>query len=190
VSVAPALLAPLVVQAIAMGFDELHFHRKRGLGRWERVGHPLDTMTMLACVGWVLVADPTERNVVLYAGLAAVSCLFITKDEFVHARRCSPGEHWLHALLFVAHPLTLVSVGLLWPVLHSPHDRSLWQFVGRPVFGVGGLSERGPPAKNWLVTPITASGGGAAAIAGAAGFCFYQAVYWNVPWLRRAPPIP
>jgi len=28
-----------------MGVDEFYFHRRRGLPRWERLAHPLDTMT-------------------------------------------------------------------------------------------------------------------------------------------------
>src|SRR5258708_33252451 len=101
-----------------MAFDELHFHRKRGLGAWERIGHPLDTLTVLACSAWAFLVRPTPGHVAVYAGLAVVSCLFITKDEGVHARRCTPGEHWVHALLFIVHPLSLGSLALLWPSLH------------------------------------------------------------------------
>ncbi len=56
------LLAPLAVQGIAMAVDELHFHRRRGLGRWERLGHPLDTLTVLACIGWTLAVTPTAAH--------------------------------------------------------------------------------------------------------------------------------
>jgi hypothetical protein len=107
-------LVPLVLQAAAMFFDEVHFHRQRGLARWERVGHPLDTCTVLACFGLALAAPPTTRWLSVYVALGAFSCLFITKDEPVHARECSPGEHWLHAVLFVLHPIVLASVALLW----------------------------------------------------------------------------
>ncbi len=44
-----------------------------GLGAWERIGHPLDTSTVLACLGWVLFA-PTQRSVEFYVLLALVSC--------------------------------------------------------------------------------------------------------------------
>lgn len=108
------LLAPLGVQGAAMVVDEGHFHRKRGLGAWERIGHPLDTLTVIACLAWTHLASPSPRAVAIYAMLAVVSCLFITKDELVHARRCSGGEHWLHAILFVVHPLALLAIGLLW----------------------------------------------------------------------------
>jgi hypothetical protein len=105
---------PLALQAAAMFFDEVHFHRHRGLSRWERIGHPLDTGTVLACFGVAIAALPTRRWLVVYAALAGFSCLFITKDEPVHARECSPGEHWLHAVLFVLHPIVLAAVALLW----------------------------------------------------------------------------
>jgi hypothetical protein len=148
-----------------MAVDELHFHRRRGLGRWERLGHPLDTLTMLACIGWTLVTKPTPANVARYVGLAIVSCLFVTKDEFVHARHCSGGEHWLHAVLFVVHPIALASVGLLWPGLH----------------GVGA------PGWRWLEGAAGAAHALPLQFGLTAAFSVYQIMYWNVRWLARAP---
>jgi hypothetical protein len=46
--------------------------------------------------------------------LALFSCLFVTKDEIAHAKYCEPFEHWVHALLFVLHPIVLASIGYLW----------------------------------------------------------------------------
>jgi 2-polyprenyl-6-hydroxyphenyl methylase/3-demethylubiquinone-9 3-methyltransferase len=46
--------------------------------------------------------------------MAMGSCLLITKDEFIHQRLCSGGEHWLHAVLFILHPIVLVATGCLW----------------------------------------------------------------------------
>jgi hypothetical protein len=43
-----------------------------------------------------------------------MSCLFITKDELVHAGACSAAEHWLHAVLFILHPIVLAAVAVLW----------------------------------------------------------------------------
>jgi hypothetical protein len=105
---------PLGLQAAAMFFDEVHYHRRRGLPLWERIGHPLDTCTVLACFVLALLAPPTRGWLIAYASLAAFSCLFITKDEPVHARSCTPGEQWLHAVLFVLHPVVLASVALFW----------------------------------------------------------------------------
>jgi 2-polyprenyl-6-hydroxyphenyl methylase/3-demethylubiquinone-9 3-methyltransferase len=42
------------------------------------------------------------------------SCLLITKDEFIHQRLCSGGEHWLHAVLFILHPIVLFGTAFLW----------------------------------------------------------------------------
>jgi hypothetical protein len=109
-----ALAFPLVLQAIAMAFDELVFHRKRGLGRWERIGHPLDTLTVLAGLAFLCLARPTKENVIFYICIATFSCLFITKDEPVHTKHCGPAENWLHAVLFVLHPVTFLALGIAW----------------------------------------------------------------------------
>ncbi|MCL2449785.1 MAG: hypothetical protein FWD17_12630 [Polyangiaceae bacterium] len=158
------LIVPLVVQAAAMAFDELHYHRSRGLGAWERLGHPLDTLTVVACIGWALCMQPTAEHVVAYIALAAVSCLFVTKDEFVHARRCSAGEHWLHALLFIVHPVALASIGLLWLGLHA----------GAGVFP-SRLQGNGP---GWGILFVQ--------FCATAVFGVYQAWYWNLRWPSRA----
>jgi hypothetical protein len=98
-----------------MSVDEGWFHRRRGLPKWERFGHPLDTATTAACYLWLVLAEPgTHGALAGYVALGAFSCLFITKDEFVHARYCSPGEGWLHAVLFVVHPAVLAVFGYAW----------------------------------------------------------------------------
>jgi hypothetical protein len=151
-----------------MAFDEVYFHRKRRLDAWERIGHPLDTLTVLVCIAYVALAAPSPGHVAGYAALAAFSCLFITKDEGVHARRCTPGEHWLHAVLFLVHPLSLASLALLWPSLHPP--------VAGPLSSV----------------PFIASGARivTAQFVLTAAFCVYQIVYWNVRWTKRAAATP
>lgn len=108
-------LIPIVLQGVAMVIDEGWFHRARGLPRWERIGHPLDTLTLVACLVWLLATDPLS-NVGLpgYVALAVFSTLFVTKDEGVHARLCTGGEQWLHAVLFVLHPIVLAALGYLW----------------------------------------------------------------------------
>lgn len=109
------LYVPLVLQALAMVFDEGVFHRRRDLPRWERIGHPLDTLTIALCLAFVLVVSPgTSHALAIYIALAAFSTLFVTKDEPVHARACTAGEMWLHALLFVLHPIVLGVLGLMW----------------------------------------------------------------------------
>ncbi len=109
------LFAPAALQALAMLVDEGWFHRRRGLPRWERVGHPIDTASVALCYGWLLWRRPHEPGALpVYVALAAFSCLLVTKDEFVHARHCGAGEQWLHALLFVLHPIVFLAFGALW----------------------------------------------------------------------------
>jgi hypothetical protein len=109
------LLVPAALQALAMLVDEAWYHRRRGLGRWERLGHPVDTASVALCYAWLLATRPGEpRALPVYVALAFASSLLVTKDEPVHARQCRPGEHWLHAVLFVLHPIVFVAFGALW----------------------------------------------------------------------------
>lgn len=112
------------LQAAAMVVDEAVFHRRRELPRWERIGHPLDTLTIIVCLAWLLAVEPSSTNLGVYIGLAAFSCLFVTKDEWVHAKECSAGEQWLHSVLFVLHPIVLFAFGNLW-----------WQGYESPLVG-------------------------------------------------------
>jgi 2-polyprenyl-6-hydroxyphenyl methylase/3-demethylubiquinone-9 3-methyltransferase len=110
-----ACVVPIALQALAMLVDEAWFHRRRELPRWERVGHPLDTLTIAACLAWLLAVPPSAQHALPgYAALAIASTLFVTKDEGVHARLCSAGEHWLHAVLFALHPIVLAAFAGLW----------------------------------------------------------------------------
>jgi hypothetical protein len=109
------LLVPAGLQALAMLIDEGWYHRRRGLPRWERIGHPVDTLSVALCYGWLLASRPEEpRALPIYVALAFASSLLVTKDEPVHARRCEPGEQWLHAVLFVLHPMVFVAFGVIW----------------------------------------------------------------------------
>ena len=110
-----AFLVPIALQAAIMLVDELWFHRRRGLPRWERIGHPLDTLTIVVCLAWLLAVEPDAGYALpVYVGLAIASCVFVTKDEAIHAAHCTAGEHWLHSLLFVLHPIVLAVFALLW----------------------------------------------------------------------------
>lgn len=108
------LLIPFLVQGITIFIDEFYFHWKRGLPRWERIGHPLDTLTVIVCFAWVLWMPYSPNLVVVYALMALFSTFFVTKDEFIHAKMALPGEFWLHALLFVMHPTVLALAGFTW----------------------------------------------------------------------------
>jgi len=109
------LMLPMILQGIAITFDELYFHRRRGLPLWERIGHPIDTLFVLFCYLFILLNlnEPTETNIKIYAVLCIFSCLLITKDEFIHTEKCEAMENWLHSILFILHPITLSRVILL-----------------------------------------------------------------------------
>jgi hypothetical protein len=156
------LLIPFALQLLCMAVDELYFHRRRGLPPWERWGHPLDTLTVLACLGWLLAQPPNQFSLNVYAALSVFSCLFVTKDEWVHRQACTPAEHWLHALLFLSHPLALLGAGLLWP---AAHGKSL------PLIRAEGF-ERAVLLGQTLLT---------------AGCGLYQLIYWNFAWPSRPP---
>lgn len=114
---------PFLFQGLIMGVDEL-LHVKRSLPKWERIGHPLDTLTVFSSYLFLVLFDYSSDMAKFYIGLCVFSCLFVTKDEFVHAKNCSPVEHWLHSLLFVLHPLAFISGGLIWK--DSPQDSFLY----------------------------------------------------------------
>jgi hypothetical protein len=157
------VLVPIVFQNAAMFFDEFHYHRRRGLPRWERIGHPLDTLTVLACFAWIFACGPTPAAILGYVALSLFSCVFVLKDERVHFEHCSLGEQWLHSALFVFHPLTLLAFGLMWA---PSRGMSL---------GVSWL-EGGIDARHALVGQAAAT----------AVIFVYQVVYWNVV----RPPSP
>ena len=100
------LYTPFILQGVCMLVDEFYFHEKRGLPLWEKVGHPLDTLTVVLTYSYLLFGN---SNLTVFIILASFSCLFITKDEWIHTEKCSGGEHWLHSLLFVVHPLSFIS---------------------------------------------------------------------------------
>lgn len=102
------------LQGAAILLDEFIFHRRRGLPRWERIGHPLDTALVLACLLFVSFTTRSYINEIIYYSLVVFSCIFITKDEWVHRKFCTAEEMWLHAVLFILHPLMLVSAVSVW----------------------------------------------------------------------------
>jgi hypothetical protein len=153
------LFTPFLLQAGATFFDEFYFHHKRGLPLWERLGHPLDTMTVLACFAFILTSEPSKSNVAIYIGLALFSCLFITKDEFVHHEESTAAEQWLHSVLFVIHPITLFVLSLYW-------------FEGTTSFllGKGEHEFFESFIKGQFVITIL--------------FLTYQILYWSIPWKK------
>ncbi len=105
---------PIFLQALIISIDEFYYHYKRGLPKWERIGHPLDSLSILLCWSFAALKLPSENNIFAFALLCIFSCLFVTKDEFVHARECNGAEHWLHAILFLLHPICFYALFALW----------------------------------------------------------------------------
>ncbi len=105
---------PFFLQGVALFFDEFYFHRKRGLPAWERIGHPLDTLTVFVCYLYIHLAPATSEHLNVFVGLCVISCLFVTKDEFIHTQYCEAKENWLHAVLFLLHPITFLAAGFIW----------------------------------------------------------------------------
>lgn len=154
------LLLPFLIQMLVIGLDEFCFHIKRGLPKWERIGHPLDTLTVLLCFGFLLYFPYSGANVKIYIGMALFSCLFVTKDEFVHKHCCPASEQWLHALLFLNHPIVLTAAGLLWPVFNGTTP-FIWM---HPLL----------PLKELIYQFLLVQ------TAMTALFFFYQIIYWNL----------
>lgn len=102
------------LQGATILFDEFYFHRKRGLPRWEVMGHPIDTLTVIVCLLFLVFVERTATTEKIYYALAIGSCLCVTKDEWVHRKFCSAEEMWLHAVLFMLHPLVLFTAMAEW----------------------------------------------------------------------------
>lgn len=152
------LLLPFAVQGVAIAVDEFYFHHQRGLGLWERIGHPLDTLTVLGVYIYCLLVPAHSVTITVYVLLAGFSCLFVTKDEFVHQKLCSAAEQWLHAILFLAHGLTFVALGFIWITL-TDINLSLHTSIG-------------PLNISWeqfLVGQVLIL----------TTFCIYQIIFWN-----------
>jgi hypothetical protein len=149
---------PFAVHSLAMLFDELWFHRRRGLPRWERWGHPADTLTVIACYAVALL----KGNPGVYIAASSFSVLFVTKDEWIHARRCAGGEMWLHAFLFSMHPVLLALVGWFF---YAPASAG---GAGRGFFAAFIAGQTG-------VTCV---------------FLLFQILYWNGPWAKAEPSLP
>jgi hypothetical protein len=156
------LFIPFILQMIVIGIDEVVFHLKRGLPKWERIGHPLDTLSVLACLLFVQWVPYTALTLKWYVGLALLSCLLVTKDEFVHKHHCPAAEQWLHALLFINHPITLAATALMWPSLHGAESVS-W------------ISSSSLFSPFLLVQSLSIL-----------AFFLYQAIYWNFIWREKA----
>ncbi|MEY4066315.1 MAG: hypothetical protein RIR26_2523 [Pseudomonadota bacterium] len=144
------------LQAAALCIDEFFIHRKRNLPSWERWGHPLDTASVLIPTFLTVFFPFHESLLFVFVVLGIFSCLFVTKDEWVHARVCSGLELWLHAVLFVCHPMAFVSTAFFWVVRSQP-------------------SFLATQSDAWRVADIVLKGQAVTL----AAFLLYQVIYWN-----------
>lgn len=106
--------AAIFVLSTVIMIDEFYFHWKRNLPRWERLGHPLDTFSLLIPIGILAFSKKTSSSEGIYVIASILSCLCITKDEWVHTRFSGATENWLHSLLFIVHPTVLMSGYFVW----------------------------------------------------------------------------
>lgn len=157
------LFIPFSIQSICMFVDEFHFHIKRGLPKWERIGHPIDTLSVIVCLLYLIWVPFSSFNFFGYMLLSLISSLLITKDEWVHKEHCKGTEQWLHALLFINHPILLISFGLMWVKQYSSSSNNWvsW-FDHSPLFVPFFLSS--------LILMVL--------------FCIYQVVFWNLLWKK------
>jgi hypothetical protein len=147
-----------IIHSMGMLVDEFWFHHRRSLPRWERWGHPLDTLTVLICYLLSFTLAATARNLPVYILAAVVSTFFITKDEWVHAKVCTGGEMWLHACLFALHPILLIAIGLFtfkWGMQYTGYEFFRTFLIGQTI-----------------LTLL---------------FALYQIFYWNGPWKPALP---
>lgn len=107
-------ILPFLLQMPLIVFDEWAFHRKRALPKWERIGHPLDTLSVVIALLLPAFFAYSPPLLKVFIGLSLISCLMVTKDEWVHKHHCPAAEHWVHALLFLNHPILLTGAGFLW----------------------------------------------------------------------------
>lgn len=159
-------ILPFILQAIGMVFDEGYFHLRRGLPKWERIGHPIDTCSVLVCMGFVLFIPFSSSTLSIYIALAAFSSILVTKDEFVHKKHCPAMENWLHACLFTLHPIVLASAGFMWPVVQGVVVT--------------------PWISRWLNEPAFLHTFLQAQFIAMLMFLFYQIIYWNFVWKPKA----
>lgn len=159
------VLIPFLVQSVVIGLDECHFHLKRGLPKWERIGHPIDTLSVVICFAIALLFPFSSGALKIYIGFAVFSCLLVTKDEFVHKHHCPASEQWLHALLFLNHPIMLSAIGLIWAA-STKSTSYVWlrEWLDRPallhLFLIG----------QSVFTAL---------------FFMYQVIFWNFIWKEK-----
>jgi 2-polyprenyl-6-hydroxyphenyl methylase/3-demethylubiquinone-9 3-methyltransferase len=155
------LTLPFLLQGIVIFVDEFKYHHKRGLPRWERIGHPIDSFFYSLPLLWSILFPPTEGYQIIFLVMAIFSTFIIIKDEKVHKEFSSANEQYLHALLFILHPVCLINVFLIWPILHGGESLILTSFHIQ--------AEQHQALRILIYFQAVLS----------LGFCLYQIIYWN-----------
>ncbi len=105
------------LQGLMIAIDEFYFHHRRVIPQWERIGHPVDTLLFLVCFLFCVFVQPKRENAqAIFIALAGLSCVIISKDEWIHKKYSDGAENWLHSLLFIIHPLSLFVLYQLWMI--------------------------------------------------------------------------
>lgn len=114
------LYYPFIIQGIFILADEFYYHERRGLPKWEIIGHPLDSLTTLVPLSIPALLSYNKSILNLFIGFAIFSFIFVTKDEFIHGKICNSTEQWIHSILYILHPVVFAATSLLW--IHYPED--------------------------------------------------------------------
>ena len=147
-----------------MGIDEGYFHYERGLPKWERIGHPLDTASLWLCMGIALFAPFSSTALKVYGAFAILSCIMVTKDEFTHKHHCRASENWLHAFLFLLHPLILICTAMIWAAISAEVPTWLME-----------LATHRSVLEMFLSVQTACTG----------IFLLYQIIFWNFIWINK-----
>lgn len=126
------LYVPFILVTLLMGYDEV-LHKRRGLGPWEKLGHPIDTLTVFAPLSFITINEYSYHRLIIFIILGAFSCLVVTKDEFIHTQECEAIENWVHSMLFILHPMIFAASAIIWKY-HPEDDFLTVQAIGVGVF--------------------------------------------------------
>ena len=85
---------PFALLGALMLFDEGYFHVRRGLPRWERIGHPVDSAVFMAALAWAAVCPAGGWSLVIFVALGLFSCVVITKDSDFYHSHLLHGKPW------------------------------------------------------------------------------------------------
>jgi hypothetical protein len=152
----------LIFHCSLLCLDEFYFHYRRGLPKWEIIGHPLDTLTILFGILFLKYRSYSEDNLKIYIIISFFSCIFVTKDELLHHKLCTTGEMWVHGLLLICHPIIFICAAYIKWFPHSPQDKYFYQLMS--------LNRSFNQLPNTMMLILV-----------------YEIIFWSVVWKRIFP---